>query len=216
MATTDHRRMGVAGNLGFGDVISNYLVEDLQAVLEALIWTTGSSGDDFMYWDYNWPLGGAYGQGFDADMDTALNLAIAAYTTGVGCPFGPSTPMGAMDWDGNLRGRAGKKRAKGIHDYIREDGYVKDIYFFAAVIRSGDEWSDQGEGVTENTMHLFETMADVTNGNNGANSFKTTGYFGGIDWANSPTDKPSGVNGRGWCCGDSPVVIDWRDGFDYY
>ncbi|GAG02700.1 unnamed protein product, partial [marine sediment metagenome] len=30
------------------------------------------------------------------------------------------------------------------------------------------------------------------------------------------TAKPSGVNSCGWCRGDSPVIIDWRDGFDYY
>jgi hypothetical protein len=206
---------GTADNLHYGDVVSNYLVEDMQAVLEALIWTQGSSSTLYVSWELDWPTTDGYGQGFNADRVTALNLAIADYATGVNDVL-LTTPGGLMKWDGNLHGEAAKVRAKAWVDDVREDGYQKDLYFFGYVTRHGTEWSDQGEGVTEDTMHVFETLADITNGNNGANSFKTTGHFGAADWANSPTDMPSGVNIRGWDCDDSPVIIDWRDGLTYY
>ncbi|GAG17488.1 unnamed protein product, partial [marine sediment metagenome] len=88
-----------AGLLAYGDVVSNYLVEDLQAVLKALIWTQGSASAWYVSWEHDWPTCDGYGQGFDANPMTALNLAIADYTTGRDHSYTPK-PCGLMNWDG--------------------------------------------------------------------------------------------------------------------
>jgi hypothetical protein len=213
------------GQTQVGSVLSNYVIEDLQTFLKALIWTkhtiswtdapggTGEGGND---------IG-------NATKDGAMTAAIADYGS-----FGPDAsdptydqyPHGIVGYalDGAVYdGWASRRKRKGQITLVT--GSQCDIYWFGYPMRpsgNDDEWSDQDSGaasLTENTWKRWETEADVTPG---ASPRDSSTEFGDYDFANSPTDKPGTTNEsqrRGWQCRDSGedcAVIDWRDSITYH
>lgn len=215
---TNNTAWAPAGTFQDGDVISGYLLEDMQTVLKALIWhaRTGT-------WIASETEDEGYGFGQDADTRAAaIAAAQADWAPGTDCGGTLGDPGARFStlWTGSeWRCALARTREKGTASGILDDT-TKDLYWLTYIKRgSADVWEydAQGDSVYDRKFLWWSTQADQASGNGGANTYISPDFLGDDNFATSPPNAPAADSGNaGWEAALIALVIDWRDWFTYY
>jgi len=191
-----------------GDIIGPWLFEDLQAVLNVLVWTTPSAS-----WDNKGEMNERSGFGQDSDYNTALVEAQqgfdASIYNGGACPTaGGSETYQWGQWYINLFR---------WYSYIKTEPHnavARAVDFYASAhAYPGGVWDRQGDWPADYTPGTLYYVGSV------GPSTDTTVYsapVGDASAGNYP-NRGSGVT-AGYECDDPPVVVvRWNvtDGFEY-